>query len=251
MLKVSIITVCYNSAQTIENTIQSVVEQDYKNIEYIIVDGKSTDDTLKIIEKYKTNISKLFSEKDDGIYFAINKGIALATGDIVAIIHADDFYTTTTIISSVVKTFEEKQTDTVYGDLQYVDRIDTSKVTRNWKSGEYKEGLFRKGWMPPHPAFFVKKYCYDKFGTFSTTLKSAADYEMMLRLLEKYKCTTSYIPHVLVKMRVGGKSNVTIMNRIKANREDKNAWVMNDLKPGMFTFILKPLSKAGQFFNQN
>ena len=105
--------------------------------------------------------------------------------------------------------------------------------------------------MPPHPAFFVKKYCYDKFGTFSTTLKSAADYEMMLRLLEKYKCTTSYIPHVLVKMRVGGKSNVTIMNRIKANREDKNAWVMNDLKPGMFTFILKPLSKAGQFFNQN
>jgi len=251
MLKVSIITVCYNSAETIENTIQSVIAQDYQNIEYIIVDGKSTDDTLKIIEKYKSSITKILSEKDDGIYFAINKGIALATGDIVAIIHADDFYTNNQIVSTVVKTFEENQTDTVYGDLQYVDRMDTSKVTRNWKSGEYRQGLFKKGWMPPHPTFFVKKYCYDKFGTFNTTLKSAADYEMMLRLLEKNKCTTVYIPQVLVKMRVGGKSNVTIMNRIKANREDKKAWLLNDLKPGMFTFILKPISKAGQFFNQN
>lgn len=249
MLKVSVITVCYNSAETIESTINSVINQNYVNIEYIIVDGKSTDDTLKIVEKHKSKISKLLSEKDDGIYYAINKGIALASGDIIAILHADDFYSDETIISSVVKIFEENKTDTVYGDLQYVDRNDTLKVVRNWKSGAYKQGLFKKGWMPPHPSFFVRSNCYSKYGIFNTTLKSAADYEMMLRLLEKYKCSTSYLPKVLVKMRVGGKSNITLMNRFKANREDKKAWIINGLKPGKFTFILKPFSKLGQFLN--
>ena len=247
MLKVSVITVCYNSAETIESTLQSVISQDYPNIEYIVVDGKSTDETLKTIEKYKAGISILLSEKDAGIYFAINKGLALASGDIIAILHADDFYPNPQIISDVVKTFEEKHTDTVYGDLQYVDRDDVKKVTRQWISGDYKPGNFSRGWMPPHPAFFVRKNCYTKHGDFNTLLKSAADYEMMLRLLEKFKCTTAYIPNVLVKMRVGGKSNVSLMNRIRANREDKKAWLMNGLKPGLFTFILKPLSKIGQF----
>jgi glycosyltransferase involved in cell wall biosynthesis len=248
MLKVSIITVCYNSAETIESTIRSVVSQDYNNIEYIVVDGKSTDNTLHIIEKYKSSITKLISEKDDGIYDAINKGIAVATGDIIGILHADDFYTNADVIRNVSKAFTEKNVDTVYGDLQYVDRYDTAKIKRHWRSGEYSDGLFEKGWMPPHPTFFVRKKCYEKFGTFNTVLRSAADYEMMLRLLHKYKCSTFYIPEVLVKMRVGGKSNVTLMNRIKANREDKKAWIINGLKPGMFTFIRKPLSKLGQFF---
>ena len=248
MLSVSIITVCFNSAETIENTIQSVIEQDYSNIQYIVVDGKSKDDTLKILERYKEHISILLSEKDDGIYYAINKGIALATGDIIAILHADDFYCSNQVISSVVKTFQEKQTDTVYGDLQYVHRNDTNKVTRHWIAGAFNSELFRKGWMPPHPAFFVQRSCYSKFGVFNTDLKSSADYEMMLRLLEKHKCSTQYIPQVLVKMRVGGKSNVSLTNRIKANREDKKAWLINGLKPGTFTLILKPLSKLGQFF---
>lgn len=248
MLKISIITVCYNSAKTIENTIQSVVSQDYENIEYILVDGKSSDDTLKIIEKYKSNILKIISEKDDGIYFAINKGIAFATGDVIAVLHADDFYTNPRIISEVANAFIEKKVDTVYGDLQYVDRNDVSIIKRNWKSESYNKENFLKGWMPPHPAFFVKKECYAKFGLFNTSLKSAADYELMLRLLYKHDCSTAYIPEVLVKMRVGGKSNVTFMNRIKANREDKKAWLMNGLKPGIFTFIRKPLSKLGQFF---
>ncbi len=249
MLKISIITVCYNSADTIEKTIQSVIEQDYKEIEYIIVDGKSTDETLAIIEKYKDRIKKIISEKDEGIYFAINKGIALASGEVIAILHADDFYANSKVISSIVKAFEAKEVDTVYGDLQYVNRADTSKLIRNWKSGEYKEGCFIKGWMPPHPSFFVRSYCYDRYGTFNTSLKSAADYEMMLRLIEKQKCSIAYIPEVLVKMRVGGKSNVSLLNRLRANREDKKAWLINGLKPGMFTFILKPLSKAGQFLN--
>ncbi len=247
MLKVSIITVCYNSAKTIENTIRSVISQDYNNIEYIVVDGGSIDNTLHILEKYKTNISKLISENDEGIYFAINKGIAIATGDIIAILHADDFYTNNQIIYTIVKAFTENQTDTVYGDLQYVDRNDTSKVVRHWRSGEYKINLFLKGWMPPHPAFFARKTCYEKYGAFDTTLKYAADYELMLRLLHKNKCSTAYIPQVLVKMRVGGKSNVTLLNRIKANREDKKAWLINNLKPGIFTFFLKPFSKIRQF----
>ena len=248
MLKVSIITVCYNSAETIEDTIQSVVNQDYENIEYIIIDGKSNDDTLKIIEKYKNQITKLLSEKDDGIYFAINKGISLATGDVIAILHADDMYVSRQIISKVVNEFDNSKSDTVYGDLEYVQKNNISKVLRNWKSGEYKKDFFLKGWMPPHPAFFVRKNCYNKYGIYNTILKSAADYELMLRLLYKNNSSASYIPEVLVKMRVGGKSNVSLVNRFKANREDKKAWLINNLKPGIFTFILKPLSKIKQFF---
>ena len=248
MLKISVITVCYNSASTIEATIQSVVAQDYDNTEYIIVDGKSTDETLSIVNKYASKISKIISEKDDGIYFAINKGIAAASGDVIAILHADDFYTGSHVLSTVMKEMQSKNTDALYGDLQYVERENSEKVTRHWISGDYTAGLFLKGWMPPHPSFFVRKSCYDKFGVFNTTLRSAADYEMMLRLLHKHNCSTTYIPEVLVKMRVGGKSNVTLMNRIKANREDKKAWAINGLQPGMFTFIRKPLSKIGQFF---
>jgi len=248
MVKVSIITVCYNSASTIEPTIQSVINQTYPNIEYIIVDGLSKDNTLEIVNKYSAKISKIISEKDDGLYFAINKGIDLATGDIIGIIHADDLYVNNDVIHEIVQLFESSKADSVYADLQYVDREDINKIIRYWKSGEYKHGLFKKGWMPPHPTFFVKADCYKKYGKFTTTLKSAADYELMLRLLHKNKCSTAYLPKVTVKMRVGGKSNVSIKNRIKANREDKQAWLMNGLKPGLFTTIRKPLSKLKQFF---
>jgi glycosyltransferase len=250
MLKVSVITVCYNSAETIESTIKSVLSQTYTSIEYIIVDGKSTDSTLSIIEKYKSKIAKIISEKDNGIYDALNKGIASATGDIVAIIHADDFYTSNEVIADIVRVFEKEQVDCVYGDLQYVDRLDTAIVKRNWISGEYKKEKFLKGWMPPHPAFFAKKKCYENFGIFNTSFKTAADYELMLRFLYKHNCSVAYLPKVLVKMRVGGKSNITLANRIKANREDKRAWIINDLKPGILTFIRKPLSKIGQFLKK-
>lgn len=250
MLKVSVITVCFNSAATIENTIQSVLSQVYPHVEYIIIDGASTDDTLSIVTKYNERIARVISEKDQGIYFAINKGIQLATGDIIAILHADDFYTGPNVISKVVDTFQKYSVDSVYGDLQYVDRSNPDKIFRHWHSGNYHKSLFLKGWMPPHPSFFVKKACYTKHGLFNTTLRSAADYEMMLRLLYKFNCTTAYVPEVFVKMRVGGKSNVSILNRIKANREDKKAWQLNGLRPGMFTFIRKPLSKLSQFFNK-
>lgn len=248
MMKVSIITVCYNSSETIEKTVQSVISQNYPAIEYIVIDGKSTDPTLSILEKYKNHISKIVSEKDNGIYFAINKGIQHSSGDIIAILHADDFYANNQVISKVVNSFSEYSVDTVYGDLQYIDREDISKIKRHWKSGAYNKNLFLKGWMPPHPAFFVRQECYAKYGLFNTELKSSADYELMLRLLYKYNCSTAYLPEVLVKMRVGGKSNVNLMNRIKANREDKKAWLINELKPKAFTIIRKPFSKINQFF---
>ncbi len=250
MQKISIITVCYNSAETLEATIKSVVTQDYPNIEYIIIDGLSTDGTLQIVDRYKDKVSVLLSEKDEGIYYAINKGISLATGDVIAILHADDFYANASVLSKVAKTFEKEFVDTVYGDLQYVDRKQISKVVRNWKAGAFDPALFLKGWMPPHPAFFVRKNSYSIYGSYNTLLKSSADYELMLRLLYKHKCSTRYIPEVLVKMRMGGQSNKSFFNRFIANREDKKAWKINDLTPAPFTFIRKPLSKLKQFFNK-
>lgn len=246
VVKISIITACYNSAATIRDTIESVLSQDYPEIEYIIIDGKSSDNTLEIVNEYSARIAKVVSEKDEGIYFALNKGIQLATGDVVGILHADDLYTSPAVISSVMEKL--KMTDACYGDLQYVDRTDTSKVIRNWKSGAYHAGMFHKGWMPPHPTFFLKKRCYDQFGVYNTSFKTAADYELMLRMIHKLEISIAYIPEVLVKMRVGGVSNVTLKNRWRANREDKRAWIINDLKPGMFTLIRKPLSKIMQYF---
>jgi glycosyltransferase involved in cell wall biosynthesis len=248
MNKISIITVCYNSAETIESTLKSVVSQDYGNIEYILVDGQSTDGTLNIIDRYKEKITILVSEKDGGIYFAINKGIALATGEVIAILHADDFYTDASVISKVMSSFQASALDTLYGDLQYVDRRESSRIIRNWKAGAYNVQSFLKGWMPPHPSFFVRKSCYTKYGFYNTQLKSSADYELMLRLLYKHKCSTCYVPEVLVKMRVGGQSNKSLMNRYKANREDRRAWKINGLDPHLLTFIRKPLSKLKQFF---
>lgn len=247
-MKVSIITVCYNSESTLESTIRSVIEQDYPDIEYIIVDGKSTDRTPEIIEKYKNKIATFVSEKDEGIYFAINKGIALANGDIVGILHSDDLYADNKIISCVVEEFKLRKTDSVYGDLQYVSRANTQKIIRHWKSNSYDSKLFLKGWMPPHPTFFVKRKCYTDFGNFNTVFSISADYELMLRFLYKHKISASYIPQVMVKMRTGGISNVTFKSRVKSNREDRLAWKINGLEAGNLTLLLKPLSKLRQFF---
>ena len=246
--KVSILTVCYNSAATIEDTIKSVLSQQYENIEYIIVDGLSTDNTLEIVNKYKDQITTIISEPDKGLYDAINKGIGIATGDIVANLNSDDFYIDETVIGDVVAKMEEEKSDTLYADLYYVDPLDTNKVVRNWVSGKYQKGLFFKGWMPPHPTFFVRKCVYDKYGTFNLELKSAADYEIMLRFIHKHECSISYLPRVVVRMRTGGVSNMSLKNRLRANREDKKAWEMNGLKPKPYTLLFKPLSKLGQYF---
>lgn len=249
-MKVSIITVCYNSATTIGDAIQSVVSQNHPDIEHIIIDGGSGDDTLTIINQYKNNIAHLVSEPDKGIYDAMNKGIALASGDIVGILNSDDLYADENVLRDVIALFQKENCEGVYADLVYVDRENTSKINRYWKAGNYKKGAFRKGWMPPHPTFFVKRSVYERLGNFTTALKSAADYEIMLRFIHKHEITLAYLPRVIVRMRAGGKSNVTLRNRIRANREDKQAWVMNGLRPGLFTLVRKPLSKIFQFIKK-
>ncbi len=249
-MKVSIITPSFNSEKTIEDTIKSVLDQTYKDIEYIIIDGGSKDNTLKVIEKYKDKISKIISEPDKGLYDAMNKGIRLATGEIVGIINSDDLYASKDVIEIVVKTFEEKNVDCCWGDLVYVDRNDTSKIIRYWKSSEYREGKFKLGWHPPHPTFFVRKLIYEKYGVFNLDFPIAGDYELMLRFLEKYKISSCYIPKILVKMRIGGKSNKNISNIIKANLECYKAWKVNGLQIHPFIIFLKPFSKISQYFKK-
>lgn len=250
MLKVSIITITYNSEATLEDTLKSVLNQTYKNIEYIIVDGKSTDGTLTIIDAYKSNIAKVVSEKDKGLYDALNKGITMATGDVIGILHSDDFYTSNTVIEKVVQTLSENNSDAVYADLYYVDKNNTDNIFRKWKSGNYKHGMFVSGWMPPHPTFFAKRGCYQSFGSFNLNLVSAADYELMLRFIHKHKIKLAYLPEFIIKMRVGGKSNVSLKNRIRANNEDRKAWKINGLKPHFYTLYAKPLRKIIQLFKK-
>ena len=247
-MKVSLITIAYNSAETIEDTIKSIVAQDYSNIEYIIIDGGSTDNTLSIVDKFKDSITTIISEPDKGIYDAMNKGVQNATGDIVGILNSDDIYADNKVVSSIVEAIGNK--DSIYADIVYVDRDNTDKVTRYWKSGKYRKGIFKKGWMPPHPTFFIKKSCYDQYGIYNLQLKSAADYELMLRMLHKHNISVAYLPEVITKMRIGGQSNATLLNRLKANKEDKLAWIINDLKPGPLTLIMKPVRKISQFFKK-
>lgn len=247
-MKVSIITVCYNSAKTIEDSIKSVLGQSYQNIEYIIIDGESKDKTLDIVNKYKSKIAKIISEPDKGIYDAMNKGLKLAIGDIVGILNSDDFYADENVIKDIVEGMENNKADACWGDLIYVGQKDISEIKRIWKSSAYEFGKFQKGWMPPHPTFFVRRRAYEKYGYFNLDFKISADYELMLRLLEKNKVKYCYIPRILVKMRVGGESNKNIKNIIKANIESYKAWKINGLRGGFLAVFLKPLSKIKQLF---
>lgn len=245
-MKISIITACYNSSATIGDTLKSVALQDYAYIEHIIVDGASTDDTLKIVGKFP-HVSTIISEQDNGIYDAMNKGINIAQGDVIGILNSDDVYTNKNVISEVMKRFEHSDIDVVYADLQYVHYSDLNKITRTWHSGAFSKKKFYFGWMPPHPTFFVRKTVYENIGTFNCSLRSAADYEFMLRALLKNDHKAAYIPEVLVKMRTGGMSNATLSHRIRANREDREAWRLNNIKPYFFTIPFKPLRKVLQF----
>jgi glycosyltransferase len=245
-MKISIITATYNSSATIEDTLESVRTQHYSQIEHLIIDGQSKDDTLGIVKKYP-HISQCISEKDKGIYDAMNKGIQMATGDIIGMLNSDDFYAGNQVLEKVAKAFIDTGCDAVYGDLQYVDAQNTDRIVRLWKSGNYQPGDFKWGWMPPHPTFFVRKELYEQFGNFNLHMKTAADYELMLRFIHKNSIRLAYIPEVLVKMRTGGASNNSLASRLRANQEDKQAWVINDLQPYWFTLYLKPLRKITQF----
>ncbi len=245
-MKISLVTACYNSNETIRDTLQCIAEQAYPTIEHIIIDGFSSDNTLAIVKEFP-HVAKIVCEKDKGIYDAMNKGISMASGEIIGILNSDDLYTHDRVVSNVMEKFTDETVDIVYGDLQYVNRQKTSKVVRTWKAGNYTTSSFYFGWMPPHPSFFVRKRVYDQFGLFRLELKTAADYEIIIRFLLKNKLKATYLPEVLVKMRMGGASNASLKQRIRANQEDYWAWRMNKLRPNPFTLILKPLRKIKQF----
>ena len=246
--KITIITVCFNSIKTIQDTIDSIRSQDYKNIEYIVIDGGSLDGTIGVIEENLDIIDYYMSEPDKGIYDAMNKGILAANGDIIGILNSDDFYPNQFIISNIIKSFKNQDCDAVYGDLVYVDEKNTKEIVRYWKADTYNTTKIKNGWMLPHPTFFVKSSIYKRFGLYNIDLKQAADYDMILRLVYKFNIDVIYIPMILVNMRMGGVSNMTLLQRLKANKEDSLAWKNNGLKKPFFLRFKKPLQKVRQFF---
>lgn len=248
MLKFSIITVVCNNVRCIENCIKSVLSQTYDDVEYVIIDGKSTDGTLEVIGRYKSRITTLISERDNGYVYAMNKGLEKAMGDVVGFLHSDDTYSHTGVLEKVAAVFEKNSTDSVYGDLVYVRKNNPESTVRYWKSGEYSRRKMRYGWMPPHPTFFVKKEIYEKYGFFNTDFKIAADYELMLRLLYKHKISTFNTNKLLVKMRCGGKSNKSIKNIIEKTTEDYKAIRAYGL--GLSTLLGKNIMKLPQFFER-
>jgi glycosyltransferase involved in cell wall biosynthesis len=245
-LKISIITATFNSGATVKDTLHCIRSQAYPDIEHIIVDGGSRDNTLDIVREFP-HVSRIVSEKDNGIYDAMNKGIRLATGDIIGILNSDDIYTDDAVLSDIAAAFADPAVMTVYANLQYVHADDLQRVQRNWVSGPFKPRNFYFGWMPPHPTFFVRREVYEQAGVFNLEMRSAADYELMLRILLKLRLPAHYIPRVIVKMRAGGLSNASLLNRLRANKEDRMAWKLNELTPFFFTLYLKPIRKIGQF----
>ena len=246
MTTISIITATLNSAATLVDCVQSVIRQGV-DAEHLIIDGGSVDPTLDIAYRYGNQL-RIYSEPDRGIYDAMNKGIKMAKGDIIGILNADDYYPSNDVLSRVAEVFEDPSVQACYGDLVYVDAGNSSKVVRYWKAGEFDTKKFYWGWMPPHPTFFVRSDVYKNYGLFNLDLGSAADYEIMLRLLLKHQVNVAYIPCVLVHMCTGGVSNASLSNRLNANRNDRKAWTVNGLKPYPWTLYAKPLRKVGQWW---
>jgi glycosyltransferase involved in cell wall biosynthesis len=249
-MRVSVITVCFNSAATIRDTIESVLTQDYKDIEYIIIDGGSTDQTLQIVSEYKHCISKFITEPDRGIYDAMNKGIRLASGDVVGMLNSDDVYISETAISELMGAMNSSGADAVYADLIIVDPVRTDKVLRYYSSKHFTIAKFRYGWMPAHPTFFVKKSAYDVAGLFSTTFRIAADFDMLLRLLLVHKVSSIYYPKSIVRMRAGGISTSGLINKIKLNLEIIQSCRSNGVHTNTFLIASKLPRKLLEFFKR-
>lgn len=245
--KVSVITASYNAQNTIKSTLESVLKQDYKEIEHIIIDGASTDQTLAIINSYiplyqKQNIPlKIISEKDKGIYDAMNKGICYASGAIIGFLNSDDFFSSSQSLSRIIYPFISQNIDCVFGQITLIDQ--NNQIQRTWDGGSYSPLAFMLGWHPAHPTFYVKKEIFEQFGVFNLDYKIASDYELMLRFLQKHKISSTYIPHYLVTMRIGGASNASILNIAKANFECFKAWRKNKLSIFPIFILFKPLRK--------
>ena len=246
-MKISIIIPVYNDPR-VSRALDSILSQKYEeDLEIIVIDGGSDQSTLDVIERYRHRINILVSEPDKGIYDAMNKGIRFATGEVIGILNADDRYNDDQVLRDVATVMRDPQIDGCYGDLVYVNNKD--KVVRYWKSGAYRPIKFYFGWMPPHPAFFVRKRVYEQYGLFDLNFPIAADYELMLRFIFKYNICVRYIPRVLVKMSLGGKSNCSFSNIVKANLEVWQAWKDNNLSFGYLVPFLKPAQKIKQFIH--
>ncbi|KPM30363.1 Glycosyl transferase family 2 [Croceitalea dokdonensis DOKDO 023] len=227
---------------------ESVYRQDYQHIDHLIIDGASTDHTIAEINSIPNRVANIVSEKDKGIYNAMNKGLQLADGEIIGILNSDDFYNSEDVISKVVAAFETTNADCVFGDLYYVNQEDTTKIVRKWVTGPYTKNAFRKGWHPAHPSFFVKKEIYERFGYFDEELQLAADFELMLRFLEKHRIAWSYIEKPLVRMRLGGATSNGITNMIEGNKECIKAFKKNKIPINPLYTVRRLVPKLKQFF---
>lgn len=246
MLKITIITAVYNNHDHLEACFSSVFSQSYPNIEYIVVDGASTDGSVDIIKKYDGKITRWVSEPDRGIYDALNKGIAMATGDVIGLLHSDDLFNSSGTIRQIAETFEKTGCDATYGNLEYVSRNNPGQVIRFWKSAPYKPSLLKTGWMPPHPTLFVKRKWYMEKGTFRTDFRISADYDLILRLFSDSRFKTCYIDQVITRMRTGGASNRSLKNIYLKSKEDYIA--LRQTKVGGFvTLFRKNAQKILQF----
>lgn len=246
-MKISIITATFNSSATLCDTIESVLLQSYHDIEYIIVDGGSTDNTLSIIREYEQRFNgymRWISEPDKGIYDAMNKGIRMATGDVVGILNSDDFYADEHVLSDIAAVFTDQNPDCVYGDLKFVDAINTDKIVRIWTGSQYTSGAFMKGWHPAHPTFYAKRIWFEKLGAFDISFSVSADFELMLRFIEKNHLNSCYINRCFVKMRQGGESTGSIKNIIKGNKNILRAFRKNGYKVSYLYPIKRLLPKA-------
>ena len=247
-MKISIVTVVLNAEEFLEQCIRSVISQTYPEIEYIIIDGGSTDSSLAIIQQYSDRVNALLSEKDRGIYDAMNKGISLATGEVIGILNADDFFADDRVVADIAAAFSG-ETDIVYGDLWYVGRHDTSKVFRKWISRPFSRRAMEWGWMPAHPTFYARRALFLKHGNYNLKINSASDYEIMLRFMYLNKSKSIYLNRIFVKMRMGGVSNRSVYNRLRASLNDMKAMRRNNIKWPWLKILIKPLRKINQYFN--
>jgi glycosyltransferase involved in cell wall biosynthesis len=246
-VKISVITVVYNGASTIEDTILSVAAQTHPEVEHIVVDGGSTDGTVQIIERHRDKLARVISEPDEGIYDAMNKGIACATGEVIGTLNSDDVYADGGVLAMVAEAFADPGLDACYGDLVYVDREHGERVVRYWTSRPYEAGLFERGWMPAHPTFYVRRRVYERYGGFDLEYRIQSDFELTMRFLRIHHIRSLYIPRIMVRMRMGGTTNNRLSNIIKGNLESYRACRKHGIAVTPLFFVKKILSRLPQF----
>ncbi|RYF23673.1 MAG: glycosyltransferase [Flavobacteriales bacterium] len=248
-MKITLITVVYNGEKFLEDCIKSVLAQDYRDIEYIVIDGASTDASLTIANKYRDQIEVLLSEKDKGMYDALNKGIALAKGEVIGLLNADDMLASADVVTAVAERFGALNPDGIYGDLNYINPNRENSIVRKWIGKSFTSASIGRGWMPAHPTLYLKKTLFEKYGNYSLEYGTAADYELMLRFLYRFRINAIYLNKLMVKMRTGGISNASLKHRRHALANDLKAIKANEISFPYFTLLLKKMRKITQFFH--